>query len=372
MKINKYIFSKATFILFLLEQFLMQFSLVRFPMLPLLLYLCLSLMICSIFLNLKNFKYIPFPILFFVSLMSIYFLIFELSSLESFFYLLSKGVSLLFIALLSYQLIKNNDVKFLLFMRNVLLCVIFFSALLPDHYGGRATGVLGNANELGSTAVLTLIFVLNTHSKRWFYYLCLVLCVYVVLISGSRAAFIGMAIVFALLNKISLKVKVLYSLVFALSFGILTSSISTLQRFEGEVTNTRSSEWNVATYIISKKPYFGGGLQSYSGTDKDFAYLYDETKALGAHNGYLTLVMMFGIPLSSILIFVFIYPFRELFIRPKYFIYSGNSTVTIAFTGAVTLFVLAMAETFFTGVNSLQASLFLFLYTMFIYSSKSK
>ncbi|MFT4803455.1 MAG: O-antigen ligase [Psychroserpens sp.] len=372
LKINNYSFTKFVFIFFLFEMLLIQNTLFKLPFGSIFLYISLGLMIICLFHNAKQIaNNTPLPINIFSLILLLYYLLFDLGSLSGFLYLISKITTLLFISFFAYLILDKKDEKPFYMIKNILLVFVALSALLPDFDGARATGIFGNANELGSVTLVAFLLVMNLNSKLLVFIVSVLLCTFVILTTQSRTAFVGMLLVFAFSHKLSKKTKVLTIVIFAIILSVFTFTLGSLERFKGgDLTNTRDSEWQAASYVITKKPWVGSGLSSYDGQSKLFPHVYDENKALGAHNGYLSLCIMMGIPLTVLLISFLIFPFSRLF---KFNKLSKDHVFVLSTSGAILLFVLGITETIFSGINSLSSNLYFLFYVCFLHiSGKAK
>lgn len=362
--IKNYKLTKNVFYLFFIEMFLIQNSLINIPGMQFIFYICICLMILVILFNLNILKNLPIPIVLFMFLGWLYFFAVEFTSVPSLLYIISKSVVLIFLSIVAYLFIKNDDGRLLFAVYKFGLLLLFVSLILPDYYSGRATGVFKNANELGSFVVLFYLLIMNLKISKLLLITLSIVCIYLVLATQSRAALVGIMIVFVMSPHGSLKTKILSIVLVIVSFFIFGI---TLERFFDQgLTNTRSNEWSVATYIISEHFWLGSGLSAYGGMNVQYKWLYDKTGALGAHNGYLTLFMMFGVPLGSILIAFFLYPVIRYLQNIKLLFLNKSNMNLISFTGSVLLFILGFAETMFSGVNNLQANLLWFFYILFL------
>lgn len=353
--------------MFLLEMILIQNNIYKPPGVNFIFFFILGLMCISIVVILNRLNYIPWQILFFVGLLWVYYLLFDITSFSGLLYLLSKTVVLLFLSYFAFSLIVNKDWYVFNTIRNLLMCLMFISIIRPEFDGGRATGLFTNANELGAVAAITLLFVLSTPSKLLVLFPSALLCILVILLTQSRAALVCAVIVFLLSNRISKKLKMFIIVMSIVILTTLTLSIATLDRFNSGIVDSRINEWQVAYYVISEHPFLGSGLASYDGVSRLHLDVYKNTKALGAHNGYLSLFIMIGIPASILLILVLFSPLIKLF-NTK--LDKQSTLYMLSSSGCVLMFIVGMAETIFTGVNSFSANLYLFLYILFLYHIK--
>ena len=104
------------------------------------------------------------------------------------------------------------------------------------------------------------------------------------------------------------------------------------------------------------KPFFGYGIDKYSYIDMDLVPDLIFGTIISAHNGYLALLVQFGMIFGGAILFIIV---RQSFLNIKRFISKQNNNTFYLFViifGLLTSFF----ETLITGINEFHTILFLF------------
>jgi O-antigen ligase len=316
-------------------------------------------MLVIIFIHFRHIPRLPKVILVFALIHFMYFVFFEINDFEALKYLLARLTFLIFFSVLLFRsdvdsiigINKNNGIICLALLVS---CLFLNKSSIP----GRFSGVFTNPNELGAigmycyTSFSSPIF----NNQKKLKITALILSFIMVILSGSRICLVGTIVVFTLDNRVKFSKKVIYFLILSLPFLQFLSQ--TFERiFSGNIFENRLLNWAVTINSISQKIYVGHGLKSYEGITDDSVYEEGAKWAMaGAHNGYLTYLLMFGVPLGIVVIIIMMYPLLASIKKNKYKIFNPMFDSTQKITGLWLLY--STVETTFTGVNDLEVILF--------------
>ena len=171
--------------------------------------------------------------------------------------------------------------------------------------------------------VLPLLIHINEYidSKTKIYGIVALVEIVAILLYGSRGAFLCLGGYFLLkmflgsLNKSEKKYYIFTVILISFSLLYLISSSSTLEMLgfnsriiskmsEGEAMSGREYVWQAGTLLISERPLLGYGLggEFYQMSwlcERITGVLIEEYSSLTPHNGFLQLMLNFGIPLGA-------------------------------------------------------------------------
>ena len=362
--------------------------------------------------NIKNSKIIWVLALFFIFiLISTLFSAYINFSLWGSPYRAGGAINLFFyimFAVISFLVIKKSDwtkiLNFSIFI-GMLVCLVaviqlyglFSNIFIP--IPGRPPSTMGNPILLGIYLLLlfflTFSFAIQEKRRNYklYYYFAILLFVYVILITGSRAAYLGLllgGLYFALFYPKKLLILKL-SVIITLALGIFTiyyinsgvhfpkslennkifQAIQPRLSLELALTDPRFSAWKVGLAALKERPTLGWGPENFAiGFDK----YYDPSlpyisKAWGGwwdrpHNIFLDIATSSGIPSLIIYITLFITLFWQL----QKLKYSENTLV--AHGVQTTLIAYLTANTFsFDGFSSYLLFFLLIGYSLHLTSS---
>lgn len=209
------------------------------------------------------------------------------------------------------------------------------------------------ACTLSAIGFAGFLFAKDCYSKLDYLWMGILLIT--VLVGGSRNALV-MCVIFILVRYgISMRLVAVMTVLVALivfvlpEFGIrMTAFDRLLGTISGEVSLDREAQRQGTIMMIQERPWTGWGLAAPI-QGKALAIT-----QLGAHNGYLTLIMYMGIPLGISFIFVIIYGILK---RLKLFKIRDN---VLNYHLAVMFCILfgANQEDYLVGVNQISTNLF--------------
>ena len=246
----------------------------------------------------KNKARIPFLLLIVLLILAILATLFSLDPNFSFWGSPLRGdgslnyILCIFFALLAFLTLKKEDwpklLKFSIFIGFLVSLVAlaqklgFFSDIILT-YNGRPPGTLGGPIFL-ALYLLLLIFLTAAlalkEKKRWPYLVALILFIYILLSTGSRAGYFGLLIgsiyfilILPIKKKLVTRLKIAF-LIFLILAGLglvyintdrsLVSRISDRLSFQLALDDPRFSAWNISTEAIFDRPLFGFGPENFS------------------------------------------------------------------------------------------------------------
>jgi len=321
-----------------------------------------------------NSKYFnkEFLLLNIISLINIlYFLLIDKKSEASFNFLAARFVQfsvLIFSVAFGYKYYAGKFFKHIAYI--ILIQIIIGLFLATDLFSRRYQGIVLNSNELGYQAVIAIAFLLLPKEKLkplldWIISFFLF---FIVLVSGSRAAFIGAVLVY--LFKYGLSVKSILVLIFGGAIIYLFSRYGLESGFS-RISDTagvspfddRKYQYIYAFLTFKENWLLGCGLEHYAYIDQDLVpsfiiAMQDYNHILGAHNGYLSFMVQYGIVFVSVIFGFFIF-YLVKFVR-YYSIYWMS--ITTDFKTHFFIFIYSLIVNVFenatNGINSLSSNIF--------------
>jgi O-antigen ligase len=298
-----------------------------------------------------------------------YFLLFHsLSDFAALKYMLARGMQFSIISFSVYYNFEYYKNKFLEHLTYIIFGVIIISLVTnPNIFSGRYGGIIWNPNMLASFTVIGFsALLLNSKKKTNFDYFLLFIFLIISLATGSRGILVGIPLVFVFKFGFSLR-NLIYALLAGITYMvIITMHLDTsLNRFaEQSLFNDRLFQYQYAYETFMLKPFIGHGLDKYAYIDLSLVSDYVKTRNMGAHNGYLALLVQYGFMFGSLILGI-IFSKSFLFFNKanlknpenKFYIY------LIVYT-----LLAAVYEAFITGINEFQTILFWFALAFLSYS----
>ncbi|MBJ10078.1 MAG: hypothetical protein CMP66_01285 [Flavobacteriales bacterium] len=308
---------------------------------------------------LLNKKYLPFLLINILNLL--YHLFFELGDMESLKYFLAR---LSVFSILSLHINYCNSylkTYFFKHLYNFILVLGVVSLLFwPITFSTRYYGVFTNPNALGSImsmgfAIKLLLYYEGRKKEilELFIFFCLVL------LSGSRISLFALLLVYIFKFGISIRLIAttgisLIFLYFTLDFFGKESGANRL--ITQEIFSNRMLTFEYAFKTFKSKWLYGYGLSNYAYINNDLISAEHEGIDIGAHNGYLALLVQYGL-LFAISFFIIL--FTSLF-SIFTFVKSNWNSKHIQFFSFILIFTLlnCFVETMITGINDFQTCMF--------------
>ena len=368
-------FFKYGFVVFLFNTILYSISLTKDTLAPIVFYITMGTGLFFLLLNPKHLKEVlfhkAFLFLMILNLINlVYYLFFDsISNIDSLEYLMARFMTFSLISFSIYNNFYFFKSQFTSLVIKIISLIVFLSLIIdPNLFTGRYSGVIWNPNMLASLTVIAFSFIfLRSKEKSIFEKLLMILLLIVTISTGSRSAIIAIGLSFIFKYGFSFK-NVFYSIfgafiIFLVSNTNLDTSlnrITTQGVFKGRV-----EQFNFAIYNIKEKLLTGHGLSEYSGLPSKVEIPEKlEGLFIAAHNGYLSILIQYGIVFGGLVILIFFRKSLEVF--SFYFKRNDNNLVYVFFI-VYTLFA-ANFESLMTGINEFHTILFWFSLSYLSYS----
>ena len=304
-----------------------------------------------------------FKLFFYVNILNLfYYVLFEFGDFESFKYLISRFVQFSIFSI-SIFFLKDNFSFYLIRFIKVFTVLSLISSLVfnfPD-FNTRYMGIFFNPNEFSIIMVLGFsVFLFDKKKSAVEYFLILAFLIFIV-ISGSRSAFVGLLLSIFMYTRVN-QIKLFTVLFFLLSvsfyfiFGYHESNVI-FRISENSLFYNRQLEYMYAIDTLMQKPFFGYGLKNYAFIDANVID-FENPIDFGAHNGYLSLLVQYGLIFGIIFFSIMIGGLVKIF-RYDY-TSSIENNMHVVFLKFVLIYTLinGLTENTFVGINYLQSNLF--------------
>ena len=290
-----------------------------------------------------------------------YWIIFhEFNDLDAIKYLSARSIQFFIICiavLLNYEYFLYRFPKHLAYF--VLILVFIGLVINPDFISKRYLGIFWNENAFASfTCMSFAVFFLQVKERTNLDNFLMTLLIIVSASTGSRSVVIALILCFLLKYGLSVR-NSLYSIVFIILYlFIINLQLSTsFNRFSAvSLFDDRILQIKYAFTTLLNKPFFGYGIDKYSYIDMDLVPDLIFGTIISAHNGYLALLVQFGMIFGGAILFII---GRQSFLNIRRFISKQNNNTFYLFVlifGLLTSFF----ETLITGINEFHTILFLF------------
>ena len=290
-----------------------------------------------------------------------YWIIFhEFNDLEAFKYLSARSIQFFIISvaiLLNYEYFLDRFPKHLSYF--VIILVFIGLIISPDFISSRYLGIFWNENAFASfTCMSFAVFFLQVEKRTNLDNFLMILLIIISVSTGSRSVVIALILCFLLRYGLSVR-NSLYSIVFMIFYlFIISLQLSTsFNRFSAvSLFDDRILQFKYAFTTLLNKPFFGYGIDKYSYIDMDLVPDLIFGTIISAHNGYLALLVQFGLIFGGAILFIIV---SQSFLNIKRFISKQNNNTFYLFVlifGLLTSFF----ETLITGINEFHTILFLF------------
>jgi len=305
-------------------------------------------------INLINFVYLLF--------FDIYF------NQESLEYLMARFVSFSLISLSVYYNFNYFKTRFPVHLINVIALVVIIGLFIdPFIFSGRYDGIIWNPNMLASISVIAFAFLFLKEEKTGFEKFLMFLLLLVVLSTGSRGVLI--AIVLSFILKFGFSFRNIFYSIMGIGFVVLISNTNldtSLNRISSQgLFNDRTDQFYFALETLKKELFTGYGLYEYSGMPENIETPEElEGLFLGSHNGYLSILIQYGIIFGGIIIMII---FRKSIQLINYFRSMEDLKNIYLFIIIYTLLA-ANFESLLTGINEFHTILFWFSLSYLSYS----
>ncbi len=299
-----------------------------------------------------------------------YWIVFDsLSNIESIKYLFARAIQFSIISLSIYhnfEYYKDTFFKHLIYV--IFLIIIAGLFVNPYIFSGRYNGLIWNPNMLASlTTIGFAILFLKSEEKTNFEYFLLFLFLLVSLATGSRGVLIGVALAYVIRFGFSIR-NVTYAIIsIVLYLLVINLNMDTsLNRFETQsLLNDRTMQFYYAFETFLQKPLSGWGLDKYAFIDKSIVPYYLRSYIISAHNGYLAVLVQYGLIFSALF---FLVVFSKAFSLLHYFRKPKVGYIVIYSYLIIYTLIASVYETMMTGINEFHTILFWFSLAILSYS----
>ena len=299
----------------------------------------------------------------------IYYLMLEIGDVESLKYLSAKSVQLIIFTSTIYFTHENLKVDLIRLIKLLAVSSLFLSVILNfPNFSSRYYGAFFNPNEFAIIMVYGFSLFLITSKKYFIDIVFIILFLIFILLSGSRAALLGVLI--AIFINFNFKKSAFIPTLLVFSIIFIFKDLPTISRlFDQEIFFNRKYEIIYAYETFINQFWFGTGLKNYAYIDDNLIGYLDNKIDFGAHNGYLSILVQYG--------FIFSIAFFTLVIvnvikALKYLRQKMKKDVHYKFFYFIIIYTLfnGLFENSFSGINFFQGSLFWFVLGFIIYDLK--
>ena len=293
----------------------------------------------------------------------LYFLLFDINKIDSLYYL---SVRFLMLTLFSSAVFISSDFfenKFLPFLNKFILLLVTLGFFIePISLDGRYSGIFLNPNEFSVLLVFSFSYILFYFRKHSYKTPLLLLLIFLITISGSRAATLALLIPVFLKYKLSLRffVVLMITMITLISIIPFLPELNAISRIlDGElIFENRKLEFLYAYETFKNQFLFGNGLYNYAYINPSLIKSVHQNIDIGAHNGYLAILVQYGIFFSlPIFVLLFLYTYKIYAFLSDRLAEKKNQFIVFAL---LYTYLNAFFETAFTGVNYFLTAFFWF------------
>ena len=303
-----------------------------------------------------------------------YWLLFhDISDLEALKYLLARGVQFSIISVSIYHHYEYYSDKFFTHLVYLIFIIVTIGIIINPHlFSARYMGIMWNPNALASfTTIGFAVLLLKNRDKTNFEFFLLFLFLIISIATGSRGVLVGVVLAFVIRYGFSIR-NIFYTVIGIITFLLIINLNfdTSLNRFgANSLLNDRWIQFYYAFETFLQKPYSGWGLDKYAFIDKSIIPYYLRGVIIGAHNGYLAILVQYG-ALFSILIFYII--FSKSYSLLNYFRKTRVGYTAIYSFIIIYTLIASIYESLMTGINEFHTILFWFSLAILSYSKISK
>tara|TARA_B100001250_G_scaffold40975_1_gene32430 strand:- start:12531 stop:13676 length:1146 start_codon:yes stop_codon:yes gene_type:complete len=289
----------------------------------------------------------------------IYFLLFhKFEDILALKYLLARGVQFSIIAISVYFHLNYYKERFFDHLSLLILSVILLGLFIdPNLFVGRYSGLIWNPNMLSSFSVISFSVLLIKTDKYSYSVLAMLFLLFTVsLATGSRGTLIGVVLAFLVKYGFSRR-NIIYGFLLLLTFG-LTINLdldTSINRFAAQdLLGDRVIQFKYAYETLKMRPLLGFGLDKYAYISDEIVPYSLRNVIVGAHNGYLAILIQYGIVFGAIILWWIFRKFAQIVVVYRILSKSEKAYFFIV----IYAFFASIYETLMTGINEFHTILF--------------
>ena len=303
-----------------------------------------------------------------------YWLLFhDISDLEALKYLLARGVQFSIFSVSIYHHYEYYSDKFFTHLVYLIFIIVTIGIIINPHlFSARYIGIMWNPNALASfTTIGFAVLLLKNRDKTNFEFFLLFLFLIISIATGSRGVLVGVVLAFVIRYGFSIR-NIFYTVIGIITFLLIINLNfdTSLNRFgANSLLNDRWIQFYYAFETFLQKPYSGWGLDKYAFIDKSIIPYYLKGVIIGAHNGYLAILVQYGALFSTIIFYII---FSKSYSLLNYFRKTRVGYTAIYSFIIVYTLIASIYESLMTGINEFHTILFWFSLAILSYSKISK
>lgn len=306
-----------------------------------------------------------FYVFFAINLLNIvYFILFDINSLESFKYLSARFFKFLMFSYTIYHFYENFQEIFLKYINGITVFVLIVSLVFsfPTSFENRYYGMLNNPNELSIIFVLGFAYQFIVNQLNYKSLILMILFFFLIFLSGSRSALLAVPLAFIVKNSFTKRnIASLFILAIA-AFIILPffgneNALARIVSTSDDIFFNRRLETYYAFKTFLNEFWFGNGLLNYSFIEKSLINIEHQRLPIGIHNGYLAILVQYGFLFGLVFYYIFISTIYKIY---TYFNQQNKLTPSDKFLIFIIIYSLfnCLVENLFSGINFFLSNVF--------------
>ena len=291
-----------------------------------------------------------------------YWLLFhDISDLEALKYLLARGVQFSIISVSIYHHYEYYSDKFFTHLVYLIFIIVTIGIIINPHlFSARYMGIMWNPNALASfTTIGFAVLLLKNRDKTNFEFFLLFLFLIISIATGSRGVLVGVVLAFVIRYGFSIR-NIFYTVIGIITFLLIINLNfdTSLNRFgANSLLNDRWIQFYYAFDTFLQKPYSGWGLDKYAFIDKSIIPYYLKGVIIGAHNGYLAILVQYGALFSTLIFYII---FSKSYSLLNYFRKTRVGYTAIYSFIIIYTLIASIYESLMTGINEFHTIFFWF------------
>jgi len=303
----------------------------------------------------------------------VYFLLFHsITDFEAVKYLFARGIQFSIISCSIFYHYEYYRSRFLIHIAyGSFLLILLGFVFDPNIFSGRYSGLIWNPNMLASlTSIAFAVLLLSQKQRTRFDSFLLVFLLIISLATGSRGILVAISLAYLFKYGFSMR-NIIYALFALASYFVLVNIQldTSVNRFVSQdLFNNRLLQYHYAYETLLQKPLFGFGLDKYAYINPELVPYYLKGHVMGAHNGYLAILVQYGIVFGLVVIGLIVYQTTQFYLK-----IDKEDSVELSYLYIIFYAIIAsFYETMMTGINEFHTVLFWFSFGFLSYSLYQK